>query len=73
MTHKPWFDKFKPISWEGWATYIVLLALAVWDFIRIEAVSTSLGDTLVGFFPQFAIGFLIFALIVRVRRHGQDS
>ncbi len=65
---KPWFSKFSPISWEGWSFYVIAIAALVWDFYRIDIVSHSVSDTLINFFPQAAVLFLICALIIRARR-----
>jgi hypothetical protein len=64
----PWFDKFRPTVWQGWLVYAFFLAALIYDYILIDKNSHSVGETLVGVFPQAAVLFLILAFIIRARR-----
>jgi hypothetical protein len=65
---KKWFRRFTPISWEGWAIYLLAVFAMVWDFRIVQNGSNSFSDTLINFFPHVAAMFLILVLIIKARR-----
>ena len=46
-----WIAVYRPTSWQGWVVMVVLLAMAVFIFHRIDANSHSVSDTLFTFAP----------------------
>lgn len=53
-----WFAAYYPASWQGWASTLVLLVIAVVIFLNIDSRSHSVSDTLLNFAP-WAICFLV--------------
>lgn len=54
-----WFRRFgwgyRPVSLEGWAIVVVLVALCVWVFVAVDRRSHSASDTLIGVLPYVAV------------------
>ena len=46
-----WFAAYYPASWQGWIVTLILLALAVLVFRKIDSTSHSVSDTLFSFAP----------------------
>jgi uncharacterized membrane protein len=59
-----WFKRkvygwgWTPARWQGWVTLLVFVALAVWNFLRIDATSHSNSDTIRPFVIQL-VGMLL--------------
>ncbi|HUD04309.1 MAG TPA: hypothetical protein VMR73_02335, partial [Candidatus Paceibacterota bacterium] len=52
-----------PTTWQGWLVMLVWVALAVGDFLRINAVTHSGSDTLIIFVPQLIVLMFVLVLI----------
>ncbi len=58
-----WFAAYYPVSWEGWLASLVLLALGVIIFRKIDLQSHSGSDTLLMFAPWAIALFLMFDML----------
>ena len=38
-----------PVAWQGWVVLLGYVAILVWDFMRLDAVSHSNSDTILSF------------------------
>lgn len=71
-----WFKRklygwgWTPARWQGWATLLFYLVFVVLDFIRIDRVTYSSGDTLGQFLPQAFL--LTLVLIVVCYKKGES-
>ena len=52
-----------PSTWRRWLVLLIYVAIAVWNFIRIDSHSHSASDTLINFVPQTFILTLILIFI----------
>ncbi|MEZ4194790.1 MAG: hypothetical protein R3B53_00095 [Candidatus Paceibacterota bacterium] len=70
-----WFKRklygygWTPARWQGWVVVLVFLILAVANFYRLEALSSSIDETLNDFIPQTLV--LIFILILICIKKGE--
>ncbi|HTE48375.1 MAG TPA: hypothetical protein VK675_00510 [Candidatus Paceibacterota bacterium] len=61
-----WFKRklygwgWTPARWQGWVVLAIFVALAVFNFYRIDANSHSGSDTLINFIPQTILLVIIF-------------
>jgi len=66
---KIWFKKkrfglgWRPVTWEGWAIIVGFVAIEVWNFMRIDAVSHSNSDTLRPFIIQTFLLMIVLVVI----------
>lgn len=64
-----WFKRklygwgWTPATKGGWLTIVIFIALTVWNFRRIDAVSHSVSDTLINFVPETGVLVLVLLLI----------
>ena len=60
-----WFKRklygwgWTPATWQGWVTLLVFVGIIFFNFLRIDAVSHSVSDTLTNFVPQTVLVLLV--------------
>lgn len=52
-----------PVTWQGWATLLLFILLIVLNFLRIDANSHSVSDTLATFVPETFLLTLLLLLV----------
>ena len=58
-----------PVKWQGWLTVLIFIAILFFNFLRIDANSHSVSDTLRPFFIQTIV--LVFILIYICYKKGE--
>ncbi len=68
-TKKYWFAAktygwgWTPATWQGWLILVIFVGLIVVNFLRIDAASHSISDTLLAFVPETFLLILVLILI----------
>jgi len=73
MDERYWFKPHKtglvlyPIKWQGWIVILMYFAGLVYSFIQADALSHSVSDTLINFFPGFFIFSALLIIVVYLK------
>ncbi len=52
-----------PATWQGWLILAAFVAVVVYDFLRVDAASHSVSDTLINWVPD-ALGLTLILIVI---------
>lgn len=65
-----WFKRkiygygWTPATWQGWVSFVAYLCVLIYFFLKVDIMSHSVSDTLIGFAVPLAVATVVFIYIL---------